>query len=79
MIKNKALKNDFMELIFSVDPDSFEKLKGLKVGYISFENVLVEKSHEQVDNLVNAASNQVKERFKTIPTPNIIFRYKDYI
>ena len=58
--------NCFMELKFSADPESREKLKGLKVGYIQFADCTVEKSHEQVDNLVNAASNQVKERFKTI-------------
>jgi DNA/RNA-binding domain of Phe-tRNA-synthetase-like protein len=60
------LKNDIMELKFDVESGSSEKLKGLKVGYISFENCKIEKSNEQVDNLVNAASNSVKERFKTI-------------
>jgi DNA/RNA-binding domain of Phe-tRNA-synthetase-like protein len=51
------------ELIFNVDQESKEKLKGLKVGYISFENVKTEKSNETVDKLVTAASAQVNQRF----------------
>jgi DNA/RNA-binding domain of Phe-tRNA-synthetase-like protein len=53
-----------MSLSFTVDPESKEKLAGLKVGYILFENVKMEKSNEQVDTLVNAATAQVKQRFQ---------------
>jgi DNA/RNA-binding domain of Phe-tRNA-synthetase-like protein len=62
-----------MNLTFTVDPESKEKLKGLKVGYISFENVKVEKTNEQVNTLVNAATTQVKNRF---PNPDAISQDK---
>jgi DNA/RNA-binding domain of Phe-tRNA-synthetase-like protein len=52
------------KLSFNTDPESKEKLKGLKVGYISFENIKIEKSNETVDKLVNAASAQVNQRFQ---------------
>jgi DNA/RNA-binding domain of Phe-tRNA-synthetase-like protein len=53
-----------MNPTFTVDSESKEKLKGLKIGYIQFENCKVEKSNVQVDTLVNAATNQVKQRFQ---------------
>jgi len=53
-----------MNLAFAVDPDSKEKLSGLKIGYILFEGAKVEKSNEQVDTLVNAATAQIKQRFQ---------------
>lgn len=53
-----------MDLDFNTDPDSKEKLKGLKIGYICFEGAKAEKSNEQVDTLVKAATAQVTQRFQ---------------
>lgn len=64
VIKTLAGNIEPMELKFSVEPDSREKLRGLKVGYLVFENCKVEKTNEQTDALVKAATAQVMARYQ---------------
>lgn len=51
------------EVRFKVYPDAKEKLEGLKVGYILFEEVRVDRNSMAMDNMVEVATVRVEKRF----------------
>jgi len=51
------------EINFKVYPDAKEKLEGLKVGYVLFEEVRVNKNSLAMDNMVEVATVRVEEKF----------------
>ncbi|MFH1394141.1 MAG: phenylalanine--tRNA ligase beta subunit-related protein [Candidatus Micrarchaeota archaeon] len=60
---------------FKVYPEAKEKLEGLKVGYILFEDVVVRRDGMAMDNMIEVAMVQVEEKFpnaEAIPKDNVI-------